>query len=371
MVDLKSQYLEIKEDVNRRIQGVLDSSAFIKGPEVKEFESSLGDFLNAQVIGCANGTDALQIALMALDLKPGDEVVVPAFTYIATAEVIGLLNLVPVLCDVNPSTFNICADSFREAIGPKTKAVIAVHLFGQSSDMAKVMEIAKAHNLFVVEDNAQAIGATITEGKYQLFKTGTIGHIGTTSFFPSKNLGCYGDGGACITRDQKLAERIRMIANHGQKKRYFHDVIGVNSRLDSIQAAVLNAKLPKLDEYSSVRRNSADVYDKLLSGINQVSTPARVDYSTHVFHQYTLVVEGCERDNLVNFLNTKGIPTGVYYPLPIQEQKGFKDIYIERVSLKESSRLSKVVMSLPIHTHLKEAEQEYIANSIQDFFNDK
>lgn len=371
MVDLKTQYLEIKEEVDRRIQGVIDTTSFIKGPEVKEFENSLGDFLDAEVIGCANGTDALQIALMALELKPGDEVVVPAFTYIATAEVIGLLNLVPVLCDVNPSTFNICPDSFKKAIGPNTKAVIAVHLFGQCSDMERVMEIAEENNLFVVEDNAQAIGASITKGKYTSSKTGTIGHIGTTSFFPSKNLGCYGDGGALITKDATLAERIRMIANHGQKKRYYHDIIGVNSRLDSIQAAILNAKLPKLNEYSSARRGSADVYDDLLDGIEQISTPHRADYSTHVFHQYTLIVEDGKRDDLVAHLKANGIPTGVYYPLPIQEQEGFKDIYVERVSLTESNHLSKSVMSLPIHTHLGIEEQRFIATTIKDFFNGK
>ena len=371
MVDLKSQYLEIKEEIDERIQAVIDTSSFINGPQVKEFETSLGNFLNAEVIGCANGTDALQIALMALELKPGDEVVVPAYTYIATAEVIALLNLVPVLCDVNPFTFNICPDSFKKAIGPHTKAVIAVHLFGQCSEMKRVMEIAEENSLFVVEDNAQAIGASITKGKYASSKAGTIGHIGTTSFFPSKNLGCYGDGGALITKDAKLAERIRMIANHGQKKRYYHDIIGVNSRLDSIQAAILNVKLIKLNEYSSARRGSANIYDDLLEGIDQISTPHRVDYSTHVFHQYTLIVEDGLRDELVAYLKVNGVPTGIYYPLPIQEQKGFKDICVERVSLTQSSRLSNSVMSLPIHTHLRIEAQRFIAYKIQDFFNEK
>lgn len=371
MVDLKSQYAEIKNEVDRRIQGVIHSTSFIKGPEVAEFEEKLGEYLSTNVIGCANGTDALQIALMALDLKPGDEVVVPSFTYIASAEVIGLLNLVPVLCDVDSKTFNISASSLEASIGPKTKAVVAVHLFGQCADMEAVMDVAERHNLFVIEDNAQAIGSKITSGKFKGAFAGTIGTIGTTSFFPSKNLGCYGDGGAITTNDEELAVKIKMVANHGQKRRYYHDVIGVNSRLDSIQAAVLNAKLPRLNDYSSARLKSATIYDELLADCKEVVVPFRADYSTHVFHQYTLKVPSERRDELVAYLGTKNIPTGVYYPLPIHEQLGFKGINVQRVDLDTSIEMAKSVISLPIHTHLPIDQQEFITDQIKAYFNGK
>ena len=369
MVDLHGQYLKIKNEVDAGISQVIESSAFINGPQVKEFAGKLADYVHCKhVITCGNGTDALQIALMALDLKPGDEVIVPAFTYVASAEVIGLLGLTPVMVDVDYNTFNVTLKNIEKALSPKTKAIIPVHLFGQSCDMAPIMEFANKHKLYVVEDNAQAIGAryTFPDGSAQF--TGTIGHIGCTSFFPSKNLGCYGDGGAIFTDDDVLGERLKMIANHGQQVKYHHMVIGCNSRLDTIQAVVLNAKLPHLDEYCEARYAAAQYYTSALKGIDGIITPVEQPNSTHVYHQYTLKVLNGKRDALKQYLADNGIPSMIYYPLPLQQQEAFSNITRAAESLDTAAKLAASVLSLPIHTEISHEQQDMVIDAIKSFF---
>lgn len=369
MVDLISQYHNIKEEVDQAILEVCTTAQFIKGPAVKKFEANLANYLGVKhVIGCANGTDALQIALMALDLQPGDEVIVPAFTYVATAEVIGLLKLKPVMIDVQPDTFNTSIDLLKSVVTSRTKAIVPVHLFGQSTDMAPIIEFAKAHDLYIIEDNAQAIGADYTFPNGTTAKTGTIGDIGTTSFFPSKNLGCFGDGGAIFTNDDLLAENIRMIANHGQEKRYYHSVIGCNSRLDSIQAAVLDIKLKYLNDYALARQKVAAIYDESFKHIKELSIPQRQENSTHVFHQYTLKVENGKRDQLIDFLKSNEIPHGVYYPVPLYEQDAFKHYVQPGFKLEHTEMLCKSVISLPIHTEMNQEVQTYIIDTVKKFF---
>ncbi len=369
MVDLHGQYLKIKPEVDRGIQQVIDTCAFINGPQVKEFAKQLEEYSGAKhVITCANGTDALQIALMALDLKPGDEVIVPAFTYVASAEVIGLLGLTPVMVDVDPKSFNVTAENIKAAITDKTKAIIPVHLFGQSCDMEPIMQLAKEHNLYVIEDNAQAIGAVYTFSDGTKKHTATIGHIGCTSFFPSKNLGCYGDGGAIFTNDDALAEKLRMIANHGQKVKYHHSVIGCNSRLDTIQAVILSAKLPHLDEYCHARKAAADYYSANLKDVDGIEVPEEIPSSTHVYHQYTLKVKNGKRDELKEFLASKGIPAMIYYPLPLQQQEAFKSITRAAQSLDIAQELADSVLSLPIHTELTPEQQDVIIAAVKEFF---
>lgn len=377
MVDLKTQYHRIKEEIDQAVLGVIESTQYIGGPKVISFKENLEKYLGvAHVIPCANGTDALQIAMMALGLKPGDEVIVPAFTYVATAEVIGLLGLTPVMTDVDPDTFNIRADHVEAAITPRTKAIVPVHLFGQSVDMEPIMALAKKHNLFVIEDNAQAIGADYnSEGGATSHphtkKTGTIGHFGCTSFFPSKNLGCYGDGGALMTNDPALADAARMIANHGQSKQYYHDKIGVNSRLDAIQAAILDVKLKYLDEYCNARRRAADYYDAVFSAIPQLKTPTRSAHSTHVFHQYTLQIKtpnpSATRDELKMFLSEQGIPCMIYYPVPLYKQEAFKQ-YWGGQTLPATEHLCDAVFSLPMHTEMTEEILKKITGTVRAFF---
>lgn len=368
MVDLKGQYHKIKAEVDAGIQQVIDATAFIGGPAVGSFQKNLEEYLGAKhVITCANGTDALQIALMALGLQPGDEVIVPAFTYVASAEVIALLKLKPVMVDVDPHTFNITAEIIESAITPRTKAVMPVHLFGQSCDMEPIMEVALRHKLWVVEDNAQAIGAEYTFSDGSKRKTGAIGHIGCTSFYPSKNLGCYGDGGAISTNDEELAGRMRMIANHGQNKRYYHSMVGVNSRLDGIQAAILDVKLKHLDQYAAARQRAAAYYDEAFKNLEHVATPARQANSTHVFHQYTLLVKTGKREELQNHLQSLGIPTMVYYPVPLYEQEAFKNSAGNFEKLPVTDYLCRVVLSLPMHTELDDAMAGYITRSVASF----
>jgi len=372
MVNLKDQYLKIKDQVDNAIIDVCEKTQFIKGPSVSRFERNLEQYLNVKhVIGCANGTDALQIALMALDLEPGDEVIVPAFTYVATAEVIALLHLKPVMVDVDPHTFNISLNNLDQVITDRTKVIVPVHLFGQCSDMESVMTFADNHKLYVIEDNAQAIGSDYTFSNGFVAKTGTIGHIGCTSFFPSKNLGCYGDGGAMFTNDEVLAQKLKMIANHGQKKKYHHSVIGCNSRLDSIQAAVLDIKLQYLDEYSEARNKVADVYDQAFSNIEEIKIPARYENSTHVFHQYTLRAPASDRDKLIEFLKAKEIPSGVYYPIPLYEQEAFRHFQEDDFALEVTAGLCQSVISLPMHTEMKSDEQDYIIKTVISYFNSK
>jgi len=371
MVDLKGQYAKIKSEVDLAIQEVIDTTAFINGPQVKKFANELGRYLGAEVIPCANGTDALQIALMALDLQPGDEVIVPCFTYVATAEVIALLKLKPVMVEVDPDTFNITAEIFEKAITPKTRAVVPVHLFGQCADMEPIMVVAKRHNIFVIEDTAQAIGADYTFSNGSVKKAGTIGHIGTTSFFPSKNLGCYGDGGALYTNDSALGVKIRKIANHGQAKKYHHELVGVNSRLDTIQAAVLNVKLKHLDKYADARRLVADAYDSGFKNISWLQTPVRQSNSTHVFHQYTLkVAPEVDRESLKSFLAEKGVPSMVYYPVALHLQQAFRTDEFGKGDFPVSEDLCERVISLPIHTEMTVEEQNYIISTVRSFKND-
>lgn len=374
MVDLKGQYLKIKEEIDAAMAGVLESCAFINGPQTKEFAVHLAQYLGAKhVIPCANGTDALQISLMALGLEPGDEVIVPAFTYVATAEVIGLLRLVPVMVDVDYRTFNTTVHNIEKALTPKTKAIVPVHLFGQSCDMEPILEFARKHNLFVVEDNAQALGAEYTFSNGHKAKTGTMGNIGCTSFFPSKNLGCYGDGGAMITNDDALAERLQMIANHGQKVKYHHSAIGCNSRLDTIQAAVLDVKLKYLDEYCSARKMAADYYSAKLQEFDKegkfFEIPQESANSTHVYHQYTLKIKGGRRDALKEHLAGYGIPSMVYYPLPLQAQEAFGEIAVAAEKLDVAERLSGSVLSLPVHTELDRGVQDFIIEKIVEFYS--
>lgn len=369
MVDLVSQYQNIKAEVDEAVINVMTSARFIKGPKLAKFEENLANYLGVKhVIGCANGTDALQIAMMALNLKEGDEVIVPSFTYVATAEVIGLLNLKPVMIDVEPDTFNITADLIEQAITPQTKAIVPVHLFGQSADMEPIMELAKQHGLYVIEDNAQAIGADYSFGDGKMKKAGTIGHIGSTSFFPSKNLGCYGDGGAMFTNDDEIAARLKMVANHGQAKKYYHSVIGVNSRLDTIQAVILDIKLKLLNTYSTARQGVAAKYDIAFAHVHELQPPVRQPNSTHVFHQYTLRVKNGKRDALKQYLQSKGIPSMIYYPVPLYKQEAFKK-YFDGKDLKVTEQLCQEVLSLPIHTEMKTDVQDYIIEQVINFFN--
>ncbi|MFV9552257.1 DegT/DnrJ/EryC1/StrS family aminotransferase [Algibacter sp. PT7-4] len=371
MVDLKGQYAGIKDAVNTSIQDVIENTAFVNGPEVHKFQKNLETYLGVKhVIPCANGTDALQIAMMGLGLKPGDEVITADFTFAATVEVIALLQLTPVLVDVNQDDFNINIDAVKKAITPKTKAIVPVHLFGQCANMEAIMEIAKEYNLYVIEDNAQAIGADYQYSDGSKIKAGTIGHVGATSFFPSKNLGCYGDGGAIFTNNDELAHIIRGIVNHGMYERYHHDVVGVNSRLDSIQAAVLNAKLPNLDTYNSSRIDAANKYDNAFKNIANIVTPYRnSSKSSHVFHQYTLQINGIDRDALVKHLNEKNIPCGVYYPIPLHKQKAYLDDRYLESDFEVTNQLVKNVISLPMHTELDDEQIEFITSTIIKFIN--
>lgn len=368
MVDLRSQYEKIKPEVDAAIQQVLESTRFINGPEVKTFQADLEKYLNVKhVIPCANGTDALQIVMMALGLKPGDEVITADFTYVATAEVIALLGLTPVLVDVKPDTFDIDVKAIEKAIGPKTKAIVPVHLFGQCADMEAIHALAKKYNLYVIEDTAQAIGAEYIFKDDTRKKAGTIGTAGCTSFFPSKNLGCYGDGGAIFTQDDELAKKIRMIANHGQSVQYVHDSIGVNSRLDSIQAAVLRVKLKHLDEYAAARNRAAGFYDKAFAGHAKIKTPARAKNSTHVFHQYTLLLNGVDRKALRGHLESKEIPSNVYYPIPLHLQKAYLDPRYKAGDFPVTEKLCSTVLSLPMHTEMDEDMLRYITDSVLEF----
>lgn len=371
MVDLKGQYQKIKDVVDASIAEVLDTTAYINGPQVHQFQKNLEDYLDVKhVIPCANGTDALQIAMMGLDLKSGDEVITADFTFAATVEVIALLQLTPVLVDVDPKTFNIDIDAIKKAITPNTKAIVPVHLFGQCANMEAIMEIAKEHNLYVIEDNAQAIGATYTYSDGRKAKVGTIGHVASTSFFPSKNLGCYGDGGAIFTNDDDLAHKLRGIVNHGMYERYHHDVVGVNSRLDSIQAAVLNSKLEHLDTYNAARLKAANAYDKAFEGHRNIVTPFREGTEdNHVFHQYTLKVKDTNRDALVKHLNDNGIPCGVYYPIPLHLQKAYKDSRYKEEDFVVTNQLVKEVISLPMHTELDAEQIEFITSTVINFVN--
>lgn len=370
MVDLKRQYQKIKNEVNQAVMEVMETSAFINGKAVNDFAKHLGQYLGVeQVIPCANGTDALQIAMMAAGLEPGDEVITPSFTYIATTEVIALLRLKPVFVDVDPATFCIDPIATKKAIGPKTKAIVPVHLYGQSADMEEIMKIAKEHGLIVIEDNAQAIGADFSFSTGQVKKTGTIGHIGCTSFFPSKNLGGFGDGGAIMTNDHALAEKIRMIANHGQSKRYYHDVVGCNSRLDTLQAAVLDIKLQHLDEYNAARRRAAEYYNKAFAHNNRLITPITAPGNTHVFHQYTLVLKEGDRDGLVEYLASKQVPAMIYYPVPAHRQKMFSFLGLPEVDLPVTDWLTSRVVSLPIHTELDQDQLQFITHHVNQFIN--
>lgn len=377
MVDLKGQYENIKERVDSSIMNVIETTAFINGPEVHEFQKELEQYLDVKhVIPCANGTDALQIAMMGLGLKPGDEVITADFTFAATVEVIALLQLTPVLVDVDPINFNIDVEAIKRAITPKTRAIVPVHLFGLTANMDEIMAIAEEHHLYVIEDNAQGIGANYTSKDGSMKKSGTIGHVASTSFFPSKNLGCYGDGGAIFTNDDDFAHTIRGIVNHGMYVRYHHDVVGVNSRLDSIQAAVLRAKLPHLDEYNAARRNAARKYSKAFAEIENIITPTGFCDNKqticdvcdcHVFHQYTLKIINADRDALVNHLNEKRIPCGVYYPIPLHLQKAYKDERYKEEDFTVTNQLIKEVISLPMHTELDDEQITYITETVINF----
>tara|TARA_B110000046_G_scaffold184119_1_gene221851 strand:- start:789 stop:1916 length:1128 start_codon:yes stop_codon:yes gene_type:complete len=370
MVDLTGQYEKIQAEIDTALLNVVNKGAFINGEEVKQFSNSLSKYLNVPfVIPCANGTDALQISLMALGLQPGDEVIVPSFTYVATAEVICLLKLKPVMVDVDPHSFNMSVSAMRDAMSIKTKAIMPVHLFGQCVDMEPLLEIANEFGLFIIEDCAQAIGAKYSFSNGETKQAGTMGNIGCTSFFPSKNLGCFGDGGAIYTRDKSLADKIRMIANHGQEKKYIHKYIGVNSRLDTIQAAVLNVKLMYLNEYILARQKAADIYDKLFSELNTVIVPHRSSSSTHVFHQYTLQIKNNKRSELKNHLGQEGIPSMIYYPIPMNKQEAFNKRSRVCGNLLNTKYLCSSVLSLPMHTELSEEQQVYLANILKSFFN--
>ena len=371
MVDLKGQYQKIKPQIDEAIRVVMESTAFINGPAVKRFQKHLEDYLQVKhVITCGNGTDALQLALMALDLQPGDEVITTSFTFVATAEVIALLKLTPVLVDVLPDTYNIDPRAVKEAITPRTKAIIPVHLFGQAADMQQIMEIAREHNLFVVEDTAQALGADFTNlknGKIQ--KAGTIGTIGCTSFFPSKNLGAFGDGGAVFTNDDALAEKLRMLANHGMKIRYHHDYVGVNSRLDTLQAAILDVKLAHLDEYAAARQKAASFYNEAFAGCKEINIPVTARFTSHVFHQYTVVLQDVDRKALMGYLAEHDIASAVYYPVPLHLQKAYRDKRYGEGDFPVTEALSRSVMSLPIHTELTPEIQEVIAGVVLEFMH--
>ncbi|MBA4153010.1 DegT/DnrJ/EryC1/StrS aminotransferase family protein [Flavobacterium sp.] len=371
MVDLKSQYDKIKTTVDASIQEVLDTTTYINGPKVHEFQKNLEEYLDVKhVIPCANGTDALQIAMMGLGLQPGDEVITADFTFAATVEVIALLQLTPVLVDVDLVNMNISLEGIRKSITPKTKAIVPVHLFGRAANMEAIMQIAKEHNLYVIEDNAQAIGANCRFSDGTKKKAGTIGHVGATSFFPSKNLGCYGDGGAIFTNDDALAHTIRGIVNHGMYVRYHHDVVGVNSRLDSIQAAVLNTKLFLLDEYNAARQNAARKYSKAFEGHKNIIAPTICDVcDCHVFHQYTLRIIDGDRNGLMDYLLSKGIPCAIYYPIPLHLQKAYIDSRYKEEDFPITNQLVKEVISLPMHTELDEEQIKFITDSVLEFFN--
>jgi UDP-2-acetamido-2-deoxy-ribo-hexuluronate aminotransferase len=367
MVDLKRQYHKIKSEIDTAVLNVIESTAFINGPDVKHFGEELAQYLGVKhVIPCANGTDALQIALMALGLKPGDEVITPSYTYIATVEVVALLHLKPVFVDVDADTFTMNIDSVRKAITPKTKAIIPVHLYGQSVNMEPLLALAEEHNLPVVEDNAQAIGGTYTFSDGTVKKTGAMGIIGCTSFFPSKNLGGYGDGGAMFTNDDNIAETLRMIANHGQKVRYYHEMVGCNSRLDTIQAAILRIKLRHLDDYCDARRAAADYYDRAFSNNPKLVTPYRASYSRHVFHQYTLQLRNVDRDDLQKKLTAKGIPSMLYYPVPCHKQHMLAEYGTANADLPVTNMLQECVISLPMHSELTEEELAFITKNLLD-----
>lgn len=373
MVDLKQQYLRIKDEVDAAVSNVIESSVFIGGPQVNKFASSLAEYLGVNhVIPCANGTDALQISMMALGLEPGDEVITPSFTYVATTEVIALLRLKPVFVEVDPATFCVETEAIRKAITSKTKAIVPVHLYGHSANMEEIMSIAKEHNLFVIEDNAQAIGGDYFFSDGSVKKTGSIGTIGCTSFFPSKNLGCYGDGGAIFTNDGALAEKLKMVANHGQRTRYYHEIVGCNSRLDALQAAILNIKLPLLDDYINARITVADYYDNAFAGNEKITTPYRAPWCKHVFHQYTLILKNIDdarnyRDGLVNFLSENNVPSMIYYPVPAHRQKMFAAFGGANYNLEKTDWLTERVISLPIHTEMDEDQLGFITKKVLEY----
>jgi UDP-2-acetamido-2-deoxy-ribo-hexuluronate aminotransferase len=368
MVDLKRQYDRLKTDIDAAIQETIDSTAFINGPQVQIFRDGLAEYLDVEyVIPCGNGTDALQVALMALDLEPGDEVITTPFSFIASLEVIKLLRLVPVLVDIDPLTFNLDPSLLESAISEKTRAIIPVHLFGQCANMEHILEMARKHDLKIIEDTAQAVGTDYIFEDGQQMKAGTIGDLGTASFFPSKNLGCYGDGGAVITRDKNLNERIRAIVNHGSRVKYYYDEVGVNSRLDTLQAAILGVKLRHLEEFNAARQKAAGAYDKLLGNLPGIRIPARARWSTHIFHQYTLILDAEKRDNLVGYLRSKEIPVMIYYPLPLHLQNAYKDLNHRAGDFPVSESMSNSVMSIPMHTELETEQIEYICHHIKEF----
>lgn len=370
MVDTKTQYQKIKSEVDKAVLEVMESSAFINGKPVHDFAAALSSYLGVKhTIPCANGTDALQIAMMALGLQPGDEVITPSFTYIATTEVIALLRLTPVFVEVDAKTFCIDPAALEKAITPKTKAIVPVHLYGHAAPMEEIMTIAKKHNLYVIEDNAQAIGCDYTFSDGTKKKTGSIGHIGATSFYPSKNLGAFGDGGAIFTNDDELAAKMKMVANHGQSRQYYHDVVGCNSRLDSIQAAILNIKLQHLDEYAAARQKAADFYTRAFAGNPRITTPYRAAYSSHVFHQYTVLLEGVNRNGLKEFLAERKIPAMIYYPVPGHKQKMFEQFNVASKEMPVTDWLTERVISFPIHTELDEEQLNYICSAILEFVN--
>ena len=371
MVDLQRQYRKIKPEIDAAIQAVIDSAAFVKGAQVEQFARHLETYTGAKhVIPVANGTEALQIALMALGLKPGDEVITPTFTFIATAEVVALLGLTPVVVDVDWGTMNMSVEAVRKAITKKTKAIVPVHLFGQCADIEPLLALAREHNLYVVEDSAQAIGARYTFSDGHTAQAGTMGNIGCTSFFPSKNLGCYGDGGAIFTNDDELAQKIRVIANHGMTIRYHHDLIGVNSRLDTIQAAILDTKLPHLDDYIAARRRAADYYDRAFAGCDKILVPERSKKSTHVFHQYTLRIVGADRDALREALPQAGVPAMIYYPIPLHLQKAYQDPRYKQGDFPVAERLASCVLSLPMHTELDDEQLAFITEQVLNNLKD-
>lgn len=370
MVDLQSLYQRLHVGIDEAIYQTLLKADFINGASVGQFQRELATYLNVcQVVTCANGTDALQIALMGLRLHPGDEVLIPAFTYVATAEVIALLGLTPVWVDVDPQTFNLTTENVEKAITPRTRAIVPVHLFGQCADMEPLMNVANTHNLFVIEDAAQAIGAAYTFSDGAIRSAGAIGHVGCTSFFPSKNLGCFGDGGAVYTNDEQLADRLRMIANHGQRKKYVHEIVGINSRLDTLQAAVLSVKLQHLTDLTHRRQLAADIYDLGLAEVPNIQIPFRTSYSTHVFHQYTLLVNDGRRDGLQVFLSEHGIPSMIYYPVPMHEQPAYRNDRFGPGSFPVAEHLSRSVLSLPMHTELTVQQQDFIIATISKFMN--
>ena len=372
MVDLKKQYQKIKGDVDKAVMDVIASAAFINGKPVQDFAKNLAAYWGVKhVIPCGNGTDALQIAMMALDLQPGDEVITPSFTYIATTEVVALLKLKPVFVDVDPETFCMDPKELEKAITPNTRAIVPVHLYGHAAPMEEILAIAEKYNLYVIEDTAQAMGADYQFSDGRMAKAGSMGTIGCTSFFPSKNLGCYGDGGAMATNDDALAEKLRMIANHGQNVRYYHDLIGCNSRLDTIQAAILDIKLKHLDEYNKARTDAADYYDKAFKDVQQITTPYRAPFTRHAFHQYTLKLEGVDRDGLNQHLASKGIPSMIYYPVPSHRQKAFESYGGASFDLPVTDWLTSRVISLPMHTELWKDQLDYIIEEVIHFIEKK